>query len=210
LVIKEDPLQYVEKIRSDLVNGVENRYCLVESLAYKSIRGLEKRRKEGDSPKKDFITGIDSMVRDYLRMSNKEVLEERDLKEYATNSFSPYNNIFLTSIGSNLRANDVKIFSYCQYFAYGVQDFDIDWQRGLVNIPREVLNSARLTIENSSAEVRSNLIVKDWVVSEVKQNRVDLKDFLGEIAETPNEKSANFLLNSLSKRVFNILDCPIF
>jgi phytoene/squalene synthetase len=207
-LLVENPLSYVEEIRKDVFNDNQNQRYPIEKLAFRSLKVLNQRKKNGDNPKQDFLDGIDVAIRDHKRAEKKEILTADELSSYYIKSFDPHFNIMLTAVGSNLRSRDVETFSYCQYFAYGVQDFETDWQRGLINIPKETLKLAGLTVENSSKEIRSNLIVKQWVDFESHRNRIDLSNFLEDINNLPNEKSAQLLFNSLSKRVIRILDDP--
>jgi len=209
LDLKQNPLIYIEDIRKGVVNRnkSDNPVCI---LAERSLKILEKRKKEGDNPKKDFLDGIDGMVKDYKRMQTREVLLGNDLRQNHISSFGPHHNISLVGIGSNLRSKDIETFSYCQGLAYGIQDFDTDWQRGLVNIPREILGMSRLTGEHRSEEIKSNSIVREWVNFESSKSRVNLEYFLENINDLPYEKSAKLLLNSLSKKVAKILKDPTF
>lgn len=211
LELEREPLDYVKEIGSDISEGFNNPNYPVESLAFRSLEILEKRKKREDNPKQFFLDGIDVAIRDFGRAKGREALVKvNDMENYYINSFAPHFNIMLTAIGSDLRGNDVGTFSYCQGFAYGVQDFNIDWQRGLINVPGEVLDLAGLTTDHPLREVKSNLIIKDWIISESARNRVDLASFLEKINDFSEERPAKFLFNSLSKRVTNILEGSIF
>lgn len=209
-LLVENPLSYVEEIRKDVFDDNQNQKYPIEKLAFRSLKVLNQRKKNDDNPKQDFLNGIDVAIRDYKRAENKEILTADELSNYYIESFDPHFNIMLTAVGSNLRSRDVETFSYCQYFAYGVQDFETDWQRGLINIPKETLKLSGLTVQNKPDEVKSNSIIKEWVDFESHKNRVDLGNFLEGINDLPSEKSAQLLLNSLSKRVIRILEEPSF
>jgi hypothetical protein len=209
LYLREDPLMYVEDIRKGVINKDQsnNPVCV---LAERSLKILKKRQKIGDDPKKDFLDGIDGMVRDHKRMQTREVLLGDDFKQNYINSFSPHHNISLIGVESSLRSRDIEIFSYCQGLAYGIQDFDTDWQRGLVNIPREILEMSGMTVEHPLGEIKFNPVVKEWVDFESSRSRVSLGNFLEEVNSLNGEKEAKILINSLSRKVVNILENPIF
>jgi phytoene/squalene synthetase len=207
--LNQNSLEYVENIRRGIAerNLKANPICL---LAERPLQVLEKRKKEGDTPRQDFLDGIDGMIRDYIRMQTREPLSDEDYRQNYIDSFSPHHNIALIGVRSNLRSKDMKIFSYCQGLAYGIQDFDTDWQRGLINIPAEVLSVSGITVSDSCSEVRSNSIVRDWVESETGRSRVDLNSFLDNLNSLPGEKQAKTFFNSLSRKVTRILEEPSF
>ncbi len=206
LIIKENPLTSVENIRGDVLNENESEEYPVEKLAFRSLRILNQKRKENDDPKKEFLDGIDGMMRDYKRVEKKEVLTTNELRENYVKSFGPHHNISLMAIGSNLRSAGIESFSYCQGFSYGIQDLSTDWQRGLINIPRDVLTQSNLWVDSSVSEVKSSRIVKEWIGDESSKSRVDLNLFLKNISSLESEKSANLLFKMLSKRVEKILE----
>jgi hypothetical protein len=209
LVLKEDPLDYVRDIRSDVAGECQskNPICI---LARRSVEILDKRKKNGDSPRQDFLDGIDGMIGDYRRMNEREVLSGSDFRRAYIDSFGPHHNISMIMVGSDLRRKDIETFSYCQGLAYGLQDFDTDWERGLINIPKEVLKVSGLTVNHPISDIRSSPIVRDWVYSESEVSRANLADFLNDLNEMSNEKPAKLFLNSLSNRVVKILEKPIF
>lgn len=207
--LNQNPLEYVENIRMGLIekNLEVSPICI---LAERSLQVLEKRKKEGDVPRQDFLDGIEGMMGDYKRMQVRELLKGEDYRQNYINSFGPHHNIALVGVRSNLRSKDIETFSYCQGLAYGLQDFDTDWQRGLINIPGEVLGIVGITVNDSHSEVRSNYIVRDWIESEVGQSRVDLNSFLKKLNNLPGEKQAKIFCNSLSRKVVRILENPTF
>jgi len=206
LKIEGDPLAYLQKLKNDISESAEDAIYPIEYLASRSLRVLEKRKKAGDDPKKDFLDGIDVAIRDFNRVKNREVLEINDVRKYYADSFSPHFNIMLTAIRSNLRGRDVGIFSNCQGFAYGVQDFDIDWKRGLINIPKEVLSVSGFNAASKFDDVWNSRIVREWIRDESSKNRQDLDLFFGSISLLDDEKAANLLFKSLGRRVKNILE----
>lgn len=209
LKIRGDTMDYVNGIRKTILNDSNGEKSPIEKLALNSLKSLSRRKKEGDNPKQDFLDGIDWMVFDYNRILNKEVFKYNDLKENHIKSFSPYANILLTAIKSNLRADDIKTFLYCQALAYSIQDLSTDFGRGLINIPEEILSQSNLGVDADVSDIISSPIIKEWIGEESFVSRKELNVFLEEINLKKNEKTANFLLNLLSKRLKRVFDSNI-
>lgn len=206
LVIKQNPADYVSDIRKDIVADFQNPNYPVEQLAFRSIKLLNQRKKESDDPKQEFINGIDGMVGDIKRRETKEILTADELERYYVKSFGPHFNIMSISIRSNLREGDIKPFICYQGLAYSIQDLSTDWQRGLINVPKEVLCQSGLKVSASVLEVQSNPIIREWIVNESCEKTRKLNTFLTQTSELKGENSANLILNSLSRRMKRIFE----
>ncbi len=203
----KNPDTYVGKIRQDLLDGVLDQSVSVEALAFKSIRKLEQKKTvDTDNPRRFFVKGIDGMFIDFNRMKNRQVVDANTLKEGFIDAFSPHFDISLMAVESKLRSGDIKTFLYAQGFAYSIQDLKIDWERGLFNIPEEVLNQSGLSNEATFSEVVTNSIVNEWINDQSSETRFDLDMFLKNIGSCEKERSANLLIRGLSKRVISVLD----
>lgn len=203
----KNPGEYVEKIRKDLVDGIPDKSFPIETLAFKSIYRLERKRtEESDDPKRFFLEGIEGMLIDFDRVKNRQVVNARSLRQGFIDSFGPHFDISLMAVGSRLRSGDIETFLYAQGFAYSIQDLKIDWERGLFNIPTEVLNQSGLSGEAIFSEVATNSIVNEWIADESSKTRFDLDIFLKNISSCEKERSANLLMRGLSKRVISVLD----
>ena len=209
LIIQQDPMSYVSDIRKDIVDGYQNPDYPVEQLAFRSIKILNQRKKENDNPKQEFLNGIDGMTADFRRVAVKGILTSNDLEKYYVKSFGPHFNIMSMSIRSNLREKDIETFIICQGLAYTIQDLSTDWQRGLINIPKEVISQSSLTSSSNVSEVQSNSIVREWLREESKEKSEKLNSFLAKTSELKNEKSASLILNSLSRRINKIFESNI-
>lgn len=209
LDIGRNPLEYVGEIRKDIADINEVHIHNIGILAKRSLNFLEKRKKETDNPRQEFLNGIDVMIQDNKRMSSKQVLNYLELINYHNNSFDPYFNILFMCMNSGIRSSDINAFSYSQGFSYAIRDLEADWQKGLINIPEEVLRQANLLVDTDSREVKSNLIVRDWISEESSRTKSVLIQSLEDISKKENEKRAIFLINGLSKTVKNILETNI-
>lgn len=206
----KNPNEYVEKIRMDLEEDKLDISIPIETLAFKSIERLErKKRMVTDNPRTFFLNGIDGMFIDFNRVRNRELVNNSSLKGSFIKSFGPHFDISLMAIESGLRSSDITTFLYAQGFAYSIQDLKIDWERGLFNVPLEVLNQAGLSGGANFSEVNTSSIIKEWIADESSKIRFDLDIFLKNIGSCEKEKSANLLIGGLSRRVISVLDSKL-
>lgn len=174
----ENPSEYVGKIRQDLVESVPDNSFPIETLAFKSIQRLERKRKEkSDDPKRFFLEGIDGMFIDFDRVEQRQTVGAKSLKQGFIDSFAPHFNISLMAVESKLRSADIETFLYAQGFAYSIQDLKIDWERGLFNIPTEVLSQSGLSSETDFSDIEMNPIIRSWISDESSRTRFDLDIF---------------------------------
>lgn len=209
LILDQNPLNYVKSIRNDVLKGNQNQEYPIEKLAFRALEKLNKIKKK-DNPRSKFLDGIDGMMDDHKRMVNKLVLNSIQLRESFIKTFGPHYDIALMAIRSNLVGSlGVNNFYNCQGFAYGIRDLEIDWTRGLINIPKEVLEASNLKVSDAVVEVLENTIVKEWISDESAKNRTDLNSFYGELSQFNDERMANLIIRGLGKNVMGILETNI-
>lgn len=167
---KPGKLFYVLNIR----DKIESRKFIgkpkIAELAKYALEVLEKKARPDDNPRQDFLAIIDSMVFDYERGKERRVLGNEALNDYYHNTFFPTVNLTLMSLESRFRAIDIPALSYSYGRVYSVRDLEEDWQRGVINIPREILQEAWLTQFSSIADLKRNPIVKQWLLREVSES----------------------------------------
>lgn len=207
LILKQDPLDYAQNIREDILKEKQNPKYPIEKLAFRALGKLEKIKKGDNDPKNKFLDGIDGMIDDHKRMADKVVLEIPQLRESFIKTFGPHYDIALMAVRSDLVGSlGVNTFYNCQGFAYGIRDLEVDWPRGLINIPKEVLKVSNLEVSSDVSEVIGNRVVKEWIGDESNKNRADLTRFYGELAQNKDEKFANLIVRGLGKNVMGILE----
>lgn len=150
----ENPMNVVMDIRYQIeTKQVESKYDEVKLINH-SLRYLEANIQGEDNPRADFLQIMDMMMFDYLRMQERRVLSANDIEEYYWKTFSPVLNIFLMSIESDLRANDVEVLVYGQGWVYSARDLVVeDWPNGIINIDGETLESAGLSDNSNAVDV---------------------------------------------------------
>jgi len=135
----------------------------IERLLRYSLDVLESKAKLNDDPRGDFVTAINAIIFDHERASQRRVLSAGEIEQYYRNAFDPVINIALLAIDSNLRIGDIPVFSYGLGGAYSVRDFEVDWKRGIINVPGDVISFAGLSPHSSFEEVGGNPKIIDWL-----------------------------------------------
>lgn len=117
---------------------------------------------------------IDSMVYDRKRMLSREVLDKEKLIENYHAQFDPIINLQLISLRSELRVNDIPYFPEVQARVYSLIDLESDWNKGLINIPSEVLETAGLNGMAHMPTLESSPVIQNWMQSEQTECAVQL------------------------------------
>ncbi|MCL4386807.1 squalene/phytoene synthase family protein [Patescibacteria group bacterium] len=196
-----DPLEHALDIKDQVLSGSFHSKQL--NLA-KAIDYLEAKAKPGDDPRSDFAASIDSMIFDYERALKRRPQTTKELRLYYHDTFFPVVNILLVGIGSRLRAKDIPELSFAQGEIYSIRDFPEDWQRGVLNVPIEVLNAAGLSTNSSSEEVGSSRVVRDFFAGELargKDNLTSLRNKLNQSGEWKTAKTCHLLARPMEKYI---------
>lgn len=181
-----NPLSLALDIRQQIDSESYKDWSPLSQVARYSIDTLRARSNEGDDPKADFLQAVDSMIFDYGRSKERRVLTRSELDEYYRHTFSPVVNILLVGLKSKLRTQDVPAMSITQGRLYTLRDLAVDWPRGTINIPQEVLEEAGLRADSSLSDVNSNDVIRTWANTECEETLDDLnglKKYLDENAE---------------------------
>lgn len=172
-VVQEDPFTYVGNLRDSIQTNNFTEYPIL-SLASRSIDYLERVKRNDDDPKKDMLQLIDSMVYDRKRMLSREVLDKEKLIENYHAQFDPIINLQLISLRSGLRVKDIPYFPEVQARVYSLIDLESDWNKGLINIPSEVLETAGLNSMAYIPMLETSPVIQNWMQSEQAECAVQL------------------------------------
>lgn len=165
--ISQDPFLYASGIRSCLEErnfDVENYPIL--GLAKRALEHCDMVKRSGDDPQSDMLQLIDAMVFDRFRMQSRMVLSKQDLLAEYQRQFYPIINLQLISLGSKVRVADIPDFPIVQGRVYGLRDMESDWNKGLINIPAEVLEAAGLDAYADFKTVRASAVIQQWMQDE--------------------------------------------
>ncbi|HCB22527.1 hypothetical protein A3H81_01435 [Candidatus Daviesbacteria bacterium RIFCSPLOWO2_02_FULL_38_18] len=199
-----DSLAYVQNLRSQVETG-NYRNGSIATLAEHAINLLERKKKPEDDPRLDFLRSIDSIVFDYERARIRRVLTKAQLEDYYYRAFDPVVNLSLIGLTPFLRSRDIPIMSYGSGRVYSVRDLSIDWIKGIINLPKEVLERARLTTSSTLEEIQNSAEVQDWFSSVLTATRSELFDLQRQLKATQNGVT-NFILGGKIKLMLRFID----
>lgn len=202
--VAEYPYEYAIKIRTQIETNNFTGDPPVVNLAQYSLEVLERKAKEEDDPRRDFLTEIDAMLFDYDRAKERRTLSKAELTTYFQETFSPITNIILISVESQLRATDISELAQCQGIIYSARDLNKDWNQGRVNIPEEILQEAGLSSLSTIAEVRRHPAIKNWFWHELVRTRAKLLQVQEKINKT-SEKNTKMIFHVLTDQMQKLL-----
>ncbi len=193
-----DKLSYILNLRSQIESNNFTGDPKVSDLAKYSISNLERKAKVNDNPRQDFLNGIDAIIFDYQRAKLRQILTSKEIEKYYHDTFFPVVNILLIGFDSQFRAEDIPELAYSQGRVYSIRDLEEDWQRGIINVPKEILQAAGLTEEDSIGAIKRNKIVANWAMSQLLRSRSDLAT-LKERLRSSGEKIIPMTCNGVDK-----------
>ena len=138
----------------------------------------------------------EEIIFDHVRASERRVLSSEEIEKYYRDAFDPVINITLLAIDSNLRSRDIPSLSYGQGRVYSVRDFQEDWERGIINVPDEVISSAGLSPFSPFEEVSKNPGISDWFHQSLVKTKPDLLE-AQLLLDRSGEKQTQAVCNSL-------------
>lgn len=170
--IEGSPIAYVRRIQSDIKHDREEISDLAKMARY-SLSVLEPVAKEDEDPEQHFIDAIDAMIYDYRRRQSREVLTGEQIDQYYFNTFAPVLNLMFIGIKSDLRVTQEQLrnLAICQGRVYSLRDLESDWENGIINIPKEVLDKTGLSTEDSIEEIKMHKEVRNWIALEIFQQK---------------------------------------
>lgn len=188
----KDPLKHVLECRQQIASGKYTGKPKIVSLAKFAMDRLQKNANSKDNLIKSFLDELDIILFDYQRTEKRKILSKNELKNYYQNTFFPVLDITLIALNSNLRAKDIPELSFCQGRVYTVRDLKTDWNRGLINIPKEILKRAGLTANSSFHEVKTSKIVNKWFYNELEKCQQDLSILDQKLTNSSEKLTAKF------------------
>jgi hypothetical protein len=164
------PLAYVDDLLRQIATGVYDRTAPIPALAC-FVFG------EADTAtRSEFIALIETLRFDRQRLEDRLLLPQAELAEQHRRTFVHSMNISLMMTASPLRAADVPEMVASLSWVSPMRDLRDDWQRGLRNIPLEVVEQARR--EGASSLDYDDLIatpaVRAWIRQEYQKGRATL------------------------------------
>lgn len=173
-VLTIDPVDYVNSVRHQVESDSFNGSPTISHLAHYALQKLKEKARESDNPRQDFLDSIDALLFDYGRTKNRRVMSSTELNDYYLTRFSPFMNIFLTGVDSKFRARDIPKFCSSIGVVYSASDLGADWGRGVINVPKEVLDSAGLTSDSEVTSVKESPVINRWFTDGLQESKAGL------------------------------------
>lgn len=199
----KNPLMYVGNLRYNIAKNTLGKSPEERLLRY-SLETLESKAKPKDDPRGDFVKSIDSIIFDYVRSSERRVLSAKEIEQYYRDAFDPVMNITLLAIDSDLRSGDIPSLSYGQGRVYSARHFKEDWERGVLNVPGEIISSGDLSSQSSFEEVGRNPRITDWFhqsLLNTKPNLLEARFLLDRTGEKQTQVVCNSLISPMLKYI---------
>lgn len=199
-----DPLAYARLLRDGITNKTLGKSSEERLLQY-SLDVLEAKAKQNDDPRGDFVKAIDAIVFDHERATQRRVLSAEEIEQYYRDAFDPVINITLQAIDSNFRSRDIPVLSYGQGRVYSARDFAVDWKRGILNVPEDVISSTGLSSSSPFEEVGRNTKIIDWFHQSLATTKPDLLDAQSLLRQS-EEKQTQVVGNSLISPMLKFIE----
>ena len=165
----KDPKEFALDIQRQIQTGDFDYLTPLSHLAKYAVNSLESRQEEGRNVRQEFVAAINPLVFDYDRRGERRVLTTSELEQYYWDSFRPITEIMLIALGSKWKAEDIREFGLMQPRVYSVRDYFDDYNSGIVNIPKEVMDFASYDASHSASTVWHNEYVQQWIGSQLDQ-----------------------------------------
>ena len=184
-----NPLEYTGNLKEQITTNDFDGGSNISLLLRSALVELEAKSGENDDFRGDFVRAISAIEFDYHRAIGRDVLSDSELREYYHNAFDPVMNITCGAIDSSVRAVDIPIMSIGQGVVQSYRDREVDWDRGIINIPKEALDTASLTSEQQFDEIDTNQLVVDWWASQLSEVKDGFSQLLPRLKDLPEPRT---------------------
>ncbi len=169
------PIDYVNSIKEQVVSGQFTGSPPISHLGQQLFNSYTQ---PGDDPNRlrDILLGsIDSMMIDHTRSQERRALPADELRLQLTEVNATSLRLLLATTRSRLSENDVTDVSYSEGIGNAVGHFLTDWNRGIINIPIEILNAAGLSVLDDAATIMRCPAVRKWFRTELDTCRHNIR-----------------------------------
>ena len=203
--IKENPEDYVlavvRGLRGETPFGRTTADQLAEFVGaelgrYESERDYS-RNSPRDHPRSDLVKLFEVLLEDRRRMDARRTLSAEALAEQHRLTFFYSLNLTLILAGSNLRADDAPDVVAALAWCSPVRDLTLDLEKGLINIPAEVLARAGWNGDPAILETALDTpAVQDWLRGEHRRGAAAIQA-LGSRLKDVAEPKGRAILSAL-------------
>ncbi|HEX4963516.1 MAG TPA: phosphatase PAP2 family protein [Thermoanaerobaculia bacterium] len=205
--IKGEPEEYVlavvQGLRGEAPFGDSTADQLAAFVAVELGRFESERDDRRDHPRSDLVKLFEVLIENRRRMDARQTLSASALAEQHRQTFFYAVNLGLILAGSSLRGDDAPDLIAALAWCSPVRDLEDDLEKGLINVPAEVL--ARAGWNGDPAILPTALdtsAVKDWLRAEHWRGAAAIQTLgnrLDAIAEPKGKAILTLLHRSLAK-----------
>lgn len=204
----ETPVAYAHNYRRQIDSGEYDPTDPISHLLQQALEGYASLSQDQERHKQNFKDIIDAMLLEQELAQKRTIMSETQLRRYHEVLFSPIIDLAFTGLGSHMSSATVPEFWEALGRTYSVRDLEEDWNRGIINIPAEVLNAAGLTSEAPYGDVMGNPVIQRWIQDEMNLSNELLCSFRDRLQhlERPEPFFARFLCRNRIKRMQRVID----
>lgn len=137
--VKADPEAYAQAVLG-VLRGLAHTASTVDSAAEQLAEFVA--AQAGDEERRELIALFEVLLEDRRRMDARRPLDAAELAEHHRKTFFYSFDLTFRFAGAALRAGDVPELIDALAWVSPVRDLEKDFQKGLYNVPREVLEEA--------------------------------------------------------------------
>lgn len=162
--VGEDPLQYVKRLvkREPTSKTTKSQHLRMQRLMSYFYDILVWCSSPIHHTNEDFTLLLDSLILDYDRRANRLVFPAAKLHAHHYQTFFHSVNLCLAMSGSSKTAKDEEELVLAFIWCSPIRDIEADYEIGLINIPEEVV----LTAKREKEDLFYSSAYKNWEIQE--------------------------------------------
>ena len=170
------PFVYVDDLLRQIESGEYDLTRPIPALACFVFAEADARCKAGTDIRAELLGLINTLRFDRQRLDARAVLSKAALEEQHRRTFVYSINVSLMMVDSSLRADDVPEMVGAFLWCSPMRDLSDDLQRGLINVPLEVLEQARREGAQSLSydALIATPVVRAWMRQEFQHGQQNL------------------------------------
>lgn len=177
--INSESYDYVQDIIKQIETNSFNEQDPLSLLGKYVVEKLDEYNSEKDNPYYDLMQLLEILLFDRKRVMEKILLNKKELLEHHRKTFYHSLNLTLILTKAEYRAEDVKDLVDELSWCSPMRDLEEDLKKGLVNIPKEVLEQSNLTEPEKypHSEIVKSSNVQDWIRQEYEFGLKSIQNF---------------------------------
>lgn len=162
--LTSEPREFSGKLLEDVRQGGTERLldARVGKLTNYVLKYLEKRQRPGEAAKQYFGDYLDSIIFNYDRRQERQVLRAEELDEHYSRMNDGFYNTRFVLAKASFRASDLPDFGRQIGQLRATNKLYGDRKRGEINVPQEILEDAGVDPTEGNREMMDSLLIAEW------------------------------------------------